>query len=75
MTKTTYNDALKIAMDQPAIPNCTMSRGEIEEAIKQIGEKLKWPLSNIERLLLVADRAELRSTLKSLAAGEARDAE
>jgi hypothetical protein len=61
-----YIKVLQEAMNQPAIPNCKMSQAEIEEAIKNINDELRGPLSNQERLLLVADRSELRASLKTL---------
>lgn len=64
MAKAPYIKVLAEALNQTAIPNCQMSNQELEAAIADIGEQLKGPLSNEERLLLVADRAEFRATLK-----------
>lgn len=59
----TYTDALAEALNQQPITT-SMSNQEIEGAIAHISAILKEPMSNAERLMLVADRAELRATLK-----------
>jgi len=64
MSKMTYNDALKEALNQPPIDNCGMTNQELESAIEDITEQLKGYLPNAERLMLVADRSEFRATLK-----------
>lgn len=67
MAKASYMKVLAESMNQPAIENCTMTFDEIKSAIEAISKRLVGPLSNAERLLLVAERSELRATLKSLA--------
>lgn len=44
---------------------------EIRAAIVEISERLKRPMSNTERYLLVADRKDLRAKLSKLEAEEA----
>lgn len=62
----TYNDVLKEALESPSITNCNLSREAIEKAIADISQQLRGVMSTGERLVLVADRAELRATLKGM---------
>lgn len=39
------------------------TREQLEAAIAAISSALKWPMPNLERALLVADRADLRMKL------------
>jgi hypothetical protein len=66
MAKAPYIKVLEHALDQPPIQNCSLSRAGIEERIAAICTTLRGPLTNEERLCLVADRSELRATLKTL---------
>lgn len=59
-----YMKVLQETLNQPAIKNCGMTTAQINEAIGDITEQLRGPLSNQERLLLCAERSELRATLK-----------
>jgi hypothetical protein len=61
-----YIKVLQKALNQPAIKNCGMSRNDIVHAIAGISDQLRGPMSNEERLLLVADRSEFRATLALL---------
>lgn len=66
MAKKTYYDAVKEALDdQPALANCSLTDAEIEAEIAEISQKLTGPLSNVERIECIADRSELRATLKA----------
>jgi len=62
--KSTYYDALKQALNQPAIDNCKLSNDQLASAITGITATLAGYLPDTVRLELVADRAELRATLK-----------
>jgi hypothetical protein len=64
--KKAYGRAVQEAMNQPAIEGCKASRDEIEKIIAEISEQLRGPMGNAERLLLVADRSELRATLAKM---------
>lgn len=64
--KTTYNEVLKEALNQPAIKDCKLSRAEIEARIAEIGKQLIGYMPNEERLCAVADRSELRATLRAM---------
>lgn len=62
-----YNRALEkiLTNDSPATPT-TRSKAEIEACISEISERLKGPLSNVERLWLVEDRHEFQKQLTAM---------
>lgn len=65
---TRYMKALDLALNQKAVNNNTMTADQIKQSIADISQTLRGPLDNNERLSLVADRAELRATLRELEA-------
>lgn len=64
--KIAYTKALHEIMTDETVRPCSLTRSEIETAIAEISSQLKGPLSNTERLLLVADRHELRKALAAI---------
>lgn len=53
----------KILNDDSPARATTLTRAEIETAIAEISTQLRGPCSNVERLMLVEDRQELRKML------------
>lgn len=65
--KNIYINALeKIMRDDTPAPPTTRTRAEVERDIAEISEMLKGPMTNDERLCLVADRQHLRKQLAAL---------
>lgn len=64
MANDAYTKALKqVLTDASPPPETARTKAEIEADISAISERLKGPLSNVERLWLVEDRQILRKQL------------
>ncbi len=60
-----YTKLLIECLSADPIKDCAMTDEQIREAILHISENLRGWLTNEDRLCLVAERAELRATLKA----------
>lgn len=67
MANDAYTKALRevLTNDSPPAPT-SRTRAEIEMAIQSITDQLRGPLANVERLLLVDERRELRKQFETV---------